>query len=339
MSTGRSSSRGTCCAAGHALADVLAGPYAGLARLRRWAYRRGLLRSHEADVPVICVGNLSAGGTGKTPMVAWVVRYLRQRGRKPAILTRGYKAVGGVSDEAELLKAMTGAEVVVMADRVAGAAKAVAGGADVCVMDDGFQHLRLRRDLNIVLLDATRPLAQLHCPPCGLLREGLWALADAQAIVLTRCDLAEVEELAALEERLAKAAPGASRHRAVHRAVAVIDETGARRPPEELAGRKVFAFCGLGNPAAFFGTLAGLGAEVVSSASFGDHAAYSQKDLSGLFGSAAAKGADLLVTTEKDYVTLARLPVSGPIWRLAVEVRIVGGEAELTRKIDAAVSR
>ncbi|MCY2924491.1 MAG: tetraacyldisaccharide 4'-kinase, partial [Planctomycetota bacterium] len=155
MTTHESTSGDVLGKAVHAMADVLGAPYAGAVRLRRWAYRKGLLHSHKAGVPVVCVGNLTAGGTGKTPMVAWVVKHLREQGRRPAILTRGYKAHRGISDEAELLKAVTGADVVVQADRVAGAAGAIAAGADVCVMDDGYQHLRLRRDFSIVLLDAT----------------------------------------------------------------------------------------------------------------------------------------------------------------------------------------
>ncbi|MCY2930439.1 MAG: tetraacyldisaccharide 4'-kinase [Planctomycetota bacterium] len=335
MTKGPTSSRGVL----GALADVLAAPYAGAVRLQRWAYRRGVLPSHAAGVPVVCVGNLTTGGTGKTPMVAWVVRHLQQRGRKPAILTRGYKARRGVSDEAELLKALTGADVVVQADRVAGAAGAVAAGADVCVMDDGFQHLRLRRDFNILLLDATRPVETLHCPPCGLMREGLWAVRDAQAVVLTRCDLASEADLAALERRVRAAAPRAVVARAVHQAAAVIDEAGTRAGTDSLAGRKVLAFCGLGNPRAFFQTLERLGATLAGAQSLGDHAAYSQGDLARLEADARAAGADALVTTEKDYVKLARLARPGNLWRLAVEIRFVAGEAELTPKLDAAVSR
>ena len=335
MTRGRSTSRGIL----GALADVLGGPYAGAARLRRWAYRQGVLHSHEAAVPVVCVGNLSAGGTGKTPMVAWVVKHLQQQGRRPAILTRGYKAVGGLSEEAELLKALTGAEVVVQGDRVAGAAAAVAMGADVCVMDDGFQHLRLRRDFNMVLLDATRPVGTLHCPPCGLLREGLWAIRDAQAVVLTRCDLADEEALAAMERQVRSAAPGAVVARALHRPVAVIDEAGTRRGTDALAGRRVLAFCGLGNPGAFFRTLEGLGAVLGGTVSMGDHAAYSQAGLAGLEARASAAGAEARITTEKDYVKLARRGHGGTLWRLAVEIRFVAGERELTPKLDAAVSR
>lgn len=339
MTTERSTSGAGLARAVHVLADVLSAPYAGAVRLRRWAYRKGVLHSHQAAVPVVCVGNLTAGGTGKTPMVAWVVNHLRSHGLRPAILTRGYRAVNGVSDEAEFLKAVTGADVVVQPDRVAGAAGAVAAGADVCVMDDGYQHLHLRRDFSMVLLDATRPVGSLHCPPCGLMREGLWAMRDAQAVVLTRCDQASEAQLGALERRVRAEAPEAVLARAVHQARAVLDETGSRHGTDTLAGRKVLAFCGLGNPGAFFGTLEGLGADLVARVALGDHSAYRQSDLSDLEARALALGAEALITTEKDYVKLTGLERARSLLRLAVEIRFVSGERELTQKLDAAVAR
>ncbi|MFW6062423.1 MAG: tetraacyldisaccharide 4'-kinase, partial [Planctomycetota bacterium] len=191
-------------------------PYAVAMRARRRAYRAGLLGSVGVDVPVICVGNLTAGGTGKTPMVAWVIRELDAAGKTPAVLSRGYKAVDGQSDEAELLKAVCRVPVVMDPDRVAGARRAIEGGADVLVMDDGFQHRRLRRDLDIVLIDATNPFGFDHVLPRGLLREPPSALRYAGAVVVTRSDMISAEQLDALLERLAALAPGATLHTAVH---------------------------------------------------------------------------------------------------------------------------
>ncbi|RLG28969.1 tetraacyldisaccharide 4'-kinase, partial [Methanosarcinales archaeon] len=163
--------RGVGAAALRAAAAVASCPYAAAMRLRRWAYRKGVLSSRSARAGVICVGNITTGGTGKTPMVAWVVDRLAQAGKTPAILTRGYRSAEGGSDEAALLKRLTGAAVVVNPDRAAGAKQALAGGADVLVMDDGFQHLRLRRDLDVVLIDATNPFGFGRCLPRGMLRE------------------------------------------------------------------------------------------------------------------------------------------------------------------------
>lgn len=121
--------------------------------IRNAMYSCGLKKTHKAMIPIICIGNITTGGTGKTPVVAWVVDYLRQNGHTPAILTRGYKSVDGRSDEAELLRSLTGAEVIINPDRVAGVRAAQKLGADVAVMDDGFQHRRLSRNLDIVLID------------------------------------------------------------------------------------------------------------------------------------------------------------------------------------------
>ena len=314
-------------------------PYAAAMVLRRWAYRRGVLPSRAADAPVLCVGNLTTGGTGKTPMVAWVTRRLARMGRAPAILTRGYKAAGGTSDEAELLKELTGAPVIVNADRAAGAAQATAGGADVLVMDDGFQHLRLRRQLNIVLIDATNPFGYGHCLPRGLLREPPAVLADAHAVVITRCDMASAESLLALRRRLQTLAPGASLHAARHRPAAFIDEQGGRHDLTELAGRKVCAFCGIANPESFFRTLADLNVRVVRRTEFEDHAAYTPADIDRLCGGEHECVAELMVTTRKDAIKLDLAELRRPVWRLAVEMDVVDGRDELLAAIASAAGR
>jgi tetraacyldisaccharide 4'-kinase len=311
---------------------ILVSPYAGLMRLRRWAYRKGIRKSYAVDVPVICVGNITVGGTGKTPMVAWVVERLKEAERKPAILTRGYKAVDGKSDEAELLKQITGVPVIINPDRIAGAREAVAGGADVLVMDDGFQHLRIRRDLDIVLIDATRPFGGGACLPVGRLREPLTALCDADAIVITRSDAAATEELDNLRNRLVRLAPGASIHTAIHKPVKIIDENGAELPPDALSGRKVCAFAGLGNPDAFFATLTDIGARIAAKVSFSDHAVYDSAAIERI--SSASVEAEVLVTTAKDRVKIdnsSSLPL--PLWTLEVEVQITDGEQAIVDKI------
>ena len=313
------------------IGKILASPYAGVMRLRRWAYRRGIRKSHPAGVPVVCVGNITVGGTGKTPMVAWVVERLKEAGRKPAILTRGYKAVGGKSDEAELLKQLTGVSVIINSDRVAGAREAIAGGADVLVMDDGFQHLRIRRDLDIVLIDATRPFGGGACLPVGRLREPLTALRDADAIIITRSDAVSTEKLDNLRNRLVRFAPQASIHIAIHKPVKIIDENGDGLSPDALSGRKVCAFAGLGNPDAFFTTLTDIGARISEKVSFSDHAVYDSAAIERI--SSASVEADVLVTTEKDYVKLAELSLERPVWRLVVEMQITDGEQTLVDKI------
>jgi len=307
--------------------------YASAMRLRRWAYRRCLLKSVLADVPVVCVGNITTGGTGKTPMVAWVVRRLIAAGKAPAILTRGYKARAGRSDEAELVQRLCNVPVIVDADRVKGASEAVERGAEVCVMDDGFQHLRLRRDLDIVLIDATNPFGYGWCLPRGLLREPLSALRDADAIVITHIDRIAPSALQRLRDRLAKLAEGASLHLAVHSPTGVIKEHGRIEPVEALNGRRLLAFCGLGNPEQFFELIRSHGAELTSTHSFDDHVAYTPEIAADLRRAAESAGCDAMITTQKDFVKLDRCLLSYPIWQLAMEMRIVEGEELLVERI------
>ncbi|MDY7009744.1 MAG: tetraacyldisaccharide 4'-kinase [Planctomycetota bacterium] len=312
------------------IGKIIASPYAGIMRLRRWAYRRGIMKSYSVDAPVICIGNITVGGTGKTPMVAWVVESLKEAGRKPAILIRGYKAVGGRSDEAELLKRSTGAPVIVNPDRLAGAQKAIADGADVLVMDDGFQHLRLRRDLDIVLIDATRPFNGEMCLPVGRLREPLTALRDTHVIVITRSDTVPAEILNNLRKRLAHLAPQASIHTAVHKPVKLIDEKGVELPPDALYGRKVCAFCGIGNPEGFFATLTEIGARIAEKVVFGDHISYGPSEIESITSAVDSSGAETVVTTAKDRIKIdnpASLP--RPLWTLEVQMRMAEGEQSL----------
>ncbi len=313
-------------------------PYAAAVRVRRWAYRAGLLKSRTAAVPVICVGNITTGGTGKTPMVAWVVARLSSAGRTPAILTRGYRAIDGQSDEAELLKVLSGAPVIVNPDRFRGACDAIGQGADVLVMDDGFQHRRLRRDLDIVLIDATEPFGFGHCLPRGMLREPPAALRDAEAVVITRSDAVEPQQLAALREKLASLAPKASIHAAIHRPVAVIDENGAALPLDSLRGRKACAFCGLGNPGHFFRMLGELGTSLVNTQAFDDHTGYTPQVIDSLRRAAETCEAEIFITTQKDAVKLTAADLPLPVWKLAIEIGITDADS-LTKLIMSAAGK
>ncbi len=332
--------RGVAASAVRAVLGAASLPYSAAMRLRRWAYRKRLLPAAKAHAPVICIGNITTGGTGKTPMVAWAVEHLTAEGHTPAILTRGYKARAGESDEAELLKALCPrAAVVVNADRIAGAREALAGGVDVLVMDDGFQHRRLRRDLDIVLIDATCPFGFGRCLPRGLLREPLSALADADAVVLTRSDAVPAEDAEALEHRLRGLAPKATLHRAIHEPAALVDETGQAMPTAALSDKRVLAFCGIGNPSHFFRTVAelgaNLGANLVASHPFADHVDYTDQLLGVLAQQAEACGAEVLVTTQKDAVKLHAASLGRPIWSLAVRMKLTAGEASLRERLRA----
>lgn len=305
--------------------------FGAVAGARGWLYSRGLLPARRVSAPVVCVGNLSAGGTGKTPFVLWVCRQLQARGLRPAIVSRGYRAEqleraegaagqaagsdaqSARGDEARLFaRALPGVRHVTDADRVRGARVAVAAGADAIVLDDGFQHRRLVRDLDLVLVDATRPWglawpeeaprAPRGLLPRGLLREAPGALRRAHAVVLTRCDQVSPERLALLRGEVEELAPGLPVALARHAPQRLLDGAGGSHALERLVDREVDVVSGIGRPEAFERTLRSLGARVREHRSFPDHHAYRPADLAGL----GAGGVPVLTTT-KDLVKLEAL--------------------------------
>ncbi len=316
--------------------------------IRNSLYDRGLLKSHRASVPVLCVGNLTTGGTGKTPLVAWLARLVEGKGRRPAILTRGYKAhhspgeAGGAhptTDEpAELAQGCPGVPVIVNGDRVAGAAEAVRNhDAQVLLMDDGFQHRRLGRDLDIVTIDATVPFGYGRLLPAGFLREPIGSLKRAGAVVLTRSDQVSEEALKQIESRIHKVRPDIAVARSVHAPVGARRSEGPDIGLEELEGKNVFAFCGLGNPNAFFATVQACGCVLAGSQAFNDHHAYTSGDLANLCQTAREKGAGLLLTTQKDWTKIAFLsrPEDGPpVAYLAIELQFTSGREVLSALIE-----
>ena len=259
------------------------------------------------DVPVISIGNLSVGGTGKTPMVVWVVARLRAMGRKPAIAMRGYGAKReGVSDEqAEYLDRFPGIPIVAQPDRIAGL-REIEGQYDCVVLDDGFQHRRLARDLDIVLIDATRDVFADRCLPAGWLREPVDSLARAGAVVITRSDLVDAALVAQMEHAVRAIAPGMVLGRAVHAwdHLGIVEPTGVHReaPVDWVRGKRIVVACGIANPEAFASQVARAGAVITSSIALPDHAAWTEADVSRV--AAAASGAEGIVVTEKDWVKL-----------------------------------
>ncbi len=313
--------------------------YGALVRARRAAYDRGWLESRRAGVPVICAGNLSAGGTGKTPMVAWLVRALAQRGFRPGILSRGYGAAAdGRNDEALLLeRSCPSVPHVQSPDRVAGARELVSRGVDAIVLDDGFQHRRLARDLDLVLVDATRPWglpAQGGAAPVrallprGLLREPPSSLARADALVITRSDALAPHALAQLERELHALAPACPILLARHRALRLVDETGAEHALERLRGAEIALASSIGNPQALRRSVEELGARVLAEGRFPDHHRYTREEAAAL-----NEGGRTLVTTTKDAVKLA--PLGARFLALEVELEIVRDESVLGALLDA----
>lgn len=290
----------------------LAFAYRGLMAVRNVYYDWLPLASHAAGVPVISVGNLSTGGTGKTPMTIDLVGRLVKRGRRPAILTRGYAAAAGqIADEVqEFHEALPDVAVVVDADRVRGAATARRRfNVDCLVLDDGFQHRRLRRDLDVVLIDAMNPWGGGAMLPAGRLREPPAALRRASLVVVTRVNLVEQPALAVILQRVRAVAPAASilQSRLVVERLTATDATS--RPPDALSGRPVMAVSGVGNPASFSALLARYGARLAAAREFRDHYAYGRADAVAVAAAARRSAAEWVVTTRKDWVKLL------PLWQ------------------------
>ncbi|MGH9471006.1 MAG: tetraacyldisaccharide 4'-kinase [Terriglobia bacterium] len=303
------------------LLALFAACYRFAATARSAAYRHGWLRSRQLSRPVISIGNLTIGGTGKTPLVALVARLLADRGWRPVILTRGYGRRRGLSltvapaggsraareragDEPCLLAArLPGVPVVVCADRYrAGRFAEERFNPGVHLLDDGFQHLQLRRQMDIVALDATCELSDRALLPAGRMREPLAALKRAHLIVITRAELAGA---AALEKLARQVNPEARIFHARTRLSGLRElRRGSIVPPEALRGKRIFTFCGIGNPKAFFLDLGRWGMTVAGRQAFRDHHVYRPRELAALARRAAAAGASALVVTEKDAMNL-----------------------------------
>lgn len=306
-------------------------PYALAMRYRNRRYACGKAAIHSAGVPVISVGNLTLGGTGKTPLVEWIARKLREANIRVAIVSRGYGGeAGGYNDEAlELELALPDVPHVQNPDRVAAAQVAVEElEMQTLLLDDGFQHRRLARDLDIVLLDATEPFGFEHVFPRGTLREPLAGLARADVVILSRADMLRPESRDRVHARVTKYAPQAAWGEVEHRVAGLLNSAGQQVAADILTGKRVAAFCGIGNPAGFRHTLSTLGCEIVAWREFPDHHNYTREDVTSL--SQWGQQADILVCTRKDLVKL-RVPTLGGValWAVNIEIGFLAGQEKL----------
>lgn len=322
--------------------------YGKIANLRNSLYENGTFRSHPLGAPVISVGNITMGGTGKTPLVAYITELLDQKNETVCIISRGYgRSNPGkrvlVSDGKALLtgpeiagdepyelagKLLNKAIVISDADRVA-AAKWAKENFDVTVfvLDDAFQHRRAERDLDIVCIDAANPFRRL--------REPLGNLRRADAIVITRADM--VEDVEGLRSRIAEYNSSAPIFTVKNRTLRLNEAIGpgaenpgfSTKTPEEMKGEKAFAFCALGNPANFFEQLKRERFDITAVRAFRDHHNYKQRDITALERAAKASGADMMLTTMKDYIKLYELRFELPC--LAVESELVFDDEEAFR--------
>lgn len=337
--------------------SALAWLYSAAVGLRRNLYDRGWIKTRRLPVPVISVGNLSAGGSGKSPVTAWIARRLKDRGHEPAVVSRGYRGrhpgpatvvsagdgplvearVGG-DEPVMLARQLSGIPIIVSRNRLDGATMAVTRfGARCVILDDAFQHRLLGRDLDLLLFDGADPIGNGRLLPAGCLREPIAAMARADAIVITRADRAPAERIATLEALAREHCPRAPIYHVRSHASAIVGPDGEPiGAASSLRGQRVVCFAGIARPTVFFEDVASLGARVVRTFSFPDHHRFSPAERSVILDAAAAAGAERTLTTEKD---LARL--GGAFSPAVCALRLattVDREAEFTDMLERTLS-
>jgi tetraacyldisaccharide 4'-kinase len=302
--------------------------YGEIGRLRAWLYAKGVFKQKRLGKPVISIGNLTVGGTGKTPMVIWLAERLLAEGHRVGILSRGYKGGGGTSDEVELMKRRLAnrAQFGVGANRFE-QGKRLEPSVDVFVLDDGFQHLALARDVDILLLDATQPLARQTLLPTGRLREPLSAMARADILIFTRTETVPGTSAAIEKLQAFPVFPAATRLMGFRR----LSDSVETAPAEQIGPGPFYAFCGIGNPRAFFQDLQNWRLPLVERCEFADHHRYDARDARELEEAAHRAGAKALLTTEKDAQNLSDARFAEmPVYIAVIELQIGKGDALLS---------
>jgi tetraacyldisaccharide 4'-kinase len=294
--------------------------YGEAVRIRVWLYAKKFLKQNRLSKPVISVGNLTVGGTGKTPMVIWLAERFLAEGKRVGILSRGYKGSGGTSDEIELMKLRLQERVQfgVGADRFAeGRRMEEKGGADIFLLDDGFQHLQLYRDANILLLDASQPLGRAKLLPAGRLREPISEMGRADFLVFTRTEIFPATQAAVEKFNEFPVFSAATRLTGFRKYGHGIQTFSV----EEMGDGPFYAFCGIGNPRAFFVDLKNWGVSLKGQSEFADHHRYDQRDASEIEAVAIRVGARALVTTEKDAQNLSAVRFDElPLYVAVIEI-------------------
>ena len=301
--------------------------FGGIVALRSRLYQGGIFPSQSLGLPVLSIGNLVAGGTGKTPFIRRLATLLLERGEHPCVLSRGYgvsSTRSELDEEGESLQRdLPKVPVIQGADRAAALAKHLSGArTPSCILlDDGGQTLGLKRDLNVFLVDASLPFGSGWPLPAGILREfPKTALRRADVVVLTRCDQVSPEDVSSLEERLRSWSGGVSILRSHHKPRALLPDA---RSPDSLRGRSVVCVSGIASPSAFQGTLRSLGAEIVGALELPDHHRFQPKDVVSAENLATERGAEMIVATGKDEPKLRDLTGGRSRWRfLEVDVEL-----------------
>jgi len=333
--------------------------YGGLVKLREALYKKGFLQSKRLPCPVVSIGNITVGGTGKTPMTLYVAELIRRFGYKVAIVSRGYKGkaekTGGIVHDGRIIcmepdqagdepfmmaKRLRSVPVIVGKDRFRAGMLAVKEfNPDVVLLDDGFQHLRLYRDIDLVLLDFSSPFGNGNLLPRGILREPASSLSRADALILTRSDSAPGSIKANLVDRLMYLSQKRSVYITFHapyifkvvKAAGDIEHIDLSKSrdwnSEIIKGRNVFAFSGIARNEDFIHTVESFGCNVSGFAGFSDHHKYSDEDINKILRSAKNAGAEIVCTTEKDYARMGHSK-SWPIDLVIIGIEIAFGDDE-----------
>jgi tetraacyldisaccharide 4'-kinase len=310
------------------------------AKFRAHLYERGILEQKSLPCKVVSIGNITVGGTGKTPMVEYVANLLKGLGLKVAVISRGYggyaQGSGGIvsngktifmkqeesGDEPQLLATkLKGVPLLVGKDRYRAGRRAISKfGSSVLVLDDAFQHLPLKRDLNLLLLDSTRPFGNGHCIPRGTLREPIDQMKRASSFILTRWP--EEKNLSRVIPMIEACAPGRPIFRCMHVPVGLF-VAGRKEFVDlgDLKGRRLFAFCGIAQNDSFLDTVSGLEGYIGGCLEFPDHHRYSHHDLRVIWKMARDLNVDDIITTEKDYVNIwTDMPLTPRLLVLVVSI-------------------
>jgi tetraacyldisaccharide 4'-kinase len=313
--------------------------------VRNWLYDLSIFKKADVGATVISVGNITSGGTGKTPLVVRLCNYFTEKNITTAVLTRGYKIKNSdFADEAAMLvKTCPKAKIIVNPDRTAGAKKAIAEHSiKLLIMDDGFQHQKLARDVDIVAIDATEPFGCEKLLPAGFLREPVSSLKRADAVVITHVNQTKPEKIEEIRKRVSNINPDIVFAAAIHKPVCAKLIKDEQMSVDELAGKRLYAFCGIGNPDAFFQMLDKLALNIVGTRVYNDHHRYTESDIAEMCQDGRYKQAELIITTQKDWIKTALLCIEKfdiPIAYLAVELEFIDGRQNIIALVESAMKK
>ena len=316
--------------------STLTYPYLAVLNTRDILYKYGLAGSRRLPVKVISIGNITTGGTGKTPLVESMARYLHEKNKKVAILSRGY---GGnnplqenndnVNDECLILREnLQDVPVLAGKDRVSNGEKAIReSGVDCLLLDDGFQHLKLKRDLDIVVIDSLNPFGGENLIPRGSLREPLKNLGRADMFIISHCNQSKEQKIKSIYTKLNYVNNDAPVCESIHRPVHIENiMDGSILEPEWLNGKRIYGLSAIGNPESFTYTLKGLGADLIKHRKFHDHHNYNREEIIDIISEAKSLNADAIVVTQKDIVKIRNMDIKGfNILSLKIEMQITKG--------------